>query len=624
MEKFNFSPTEGYENSTDFPNPQSESETREQIQRLHSQTRDFINGLISTFNGKDGAKEIGTELIDELILDDKVASNIAEQILALANLKAYANNFKYLRISDDKAIEYSVDGKEWFATASSGHLIVNDSGSVLPQRTKLRFFNTEVTDDGDTTNIYGIQGPKGEQGLQGIQGPQGEQGPQGIAGTPGEQGPQGLQGIQGIQGEMGPQGPTGLQGPRGLQGVKGEQGIQGIQGETGLQGPRGETGSQGPRGEQGPQGIKGDTGSQGPQGPQGIQGPKGEKGNDGVDGRDYNVSGRFDSLALLEQAYPTGPTEEHPQANAYFVGPEDGDNPIYNWDINAKKWGYAGYLRGPEGPQGPQGEQGPQGPAGAEGAQGPQGPQGIEGPQGPQGEQGPPGEQGPQGPQGLKGEQGPEGPAGAEGPQGPQGIQGPPGEQGPQGEQGPPGAKGDQGLQGPQGPQGIQGPEGPQGERGPQGITGPGVASGGTTGQALFKKGDTDFDTEWKNIPATSWGSITGNLNNQTDLKKIIDDITNKLTDLDKGLASDEISITIAPSNWSSGVFTLNDSRITATSDQEFLKPVYSASLASMFDAIDAAQIEDYGQSAGQAKIICRGTVPTVSINLRVKFLGEK
>ena len=68
------------------------------------------------------------------------------------------------------------------------------------------------------------------------------------------------------------------------------------------------------------------------------------------------------------------------------------------------------------------------------------------------------------------------------------------------------GATGAQGATGPQGPQGIQGiqgetgPQGPTGETGETGATGPagpGVAAGGTTGQFLRKKSNTDYDTEW-------------------------------------------------------------------------------------------------------------------------------
>ena len=249
MEKFNFTPRDGYENSSDFPNPQSESETREQIQRLHTQTRDFINGLVDILSGKDGAKEIGVNQIEELVINGKIAGNVGEQLEALAELKAYAEGFKYLRITEDKAIEFSEDGKVWTTTASSGHLIINESGALMPQRTKLKFYDTVLTDEDDATCIHGIIGPQGEQGLQGVEGPMGPEGPQGIPGATGQQGIQGEQGPQGVQGEQGPQGE------QGEKGATGEQGPIGQTGATGPQGPKGDPGPQGPQGEQGPPGT---------------------------------------------------------------------------------------------------------------------------------------------------------------------------------------------------------------------------------------------------------------------------------------------------------------------------------------------------------------------------------
>ena len=47
------------------------------------------------------------------------------------------------------------------------------------------------------------------------------------------------------------------------------------------------------------------------------------------------------------------------------------------------------------------------------------------------------------------------------------------------------------------GPQGPQGEPGADGKTGPQGPAGPGVAAGGTTGQVLAKKSNTNYDTEW-------------------------------------------------------------------------------------------------------------------------------
>ena len=263
----------------------------------------------------------------------------------------------------------------------------------------------------------------------------------------------GKTGPQGPQGEPGPQGP---EGPQGEPGPAGEIGPRGPQGEPG---PAGEIGPQGPQGEPGP---AGEIGPRGPQGPQGDPGPAGPKGDPGADGTSFKVLGRYDTLAELEAAHPTGNT-----GDAYAVGSAD-SNVIYLWDTDKQAWTNVGSLQGPQGEPGPAGERGP------------------EGPQGPQGEPGPAGERGPQGPQGDPG------PAGERGPEGPQGEPGPAGERGPEG------------------PQGSQGEPGPAGERGPEGLQGepgPGVAAGGTTGQILAKKSDANFDTEWINAP--SGGGLT-------------------------------------------------------------------------------------------------------------------
>jgi hypothetical protein len=59
------------------------------------------------------------------------------------------------------------------------------------------------------------------------------------------------------------------------------------------------------------------------------------------------------------------------------------------------------------------------------------------------------------------------------------------------------------GAQGGQGPQGEVGATGETGAAGPQGDPGPGVAIGGTTGQALVKSSNDDYDTEWADRATT-------------------------------------------------------------------------------------------------------------------------
>lgn len=73
--------------------------------------------------------------------------------------------------------------------------------------------------------------------------------------------------------------------------------------------------------------------------------------------------------------------------------------------------------------------------------------------------------------------------------------------------------RGDQGIQGATGATGATGPTGPQG---PQGIPGVGVPTGGTTGQILYKKSNTDFDTAWENVPTLGVASFQTSLSGLT------------------------------------------------------------------------------------------------------------
>lgn len=481
------------------------------------------NSLVDALNALAAASNMGAADIN----------GDASTVQAELTKRIITGNVKYIRLNSDKVLETSNDGVTWEATGSSGHIIIKPDGTVAPQRSRMKFVNGIVTDDGTQTIITGLKGdtgPQGEKGDTGAQGPKGEQGLTGpvivpsvdangvmsftiqetaIAPQPvsviGPQGPQGVQGYtgatgaRGATGATGPQGLPGPAGPKGEQGEQGARGPQGIQGIQGIQGPKGETG------ERGPAGATGATGATGPKGDKGDTGPKGDTGATGARGA-------------------TGATG--PQGPA-----------------------------GPAGPKGEQGDTGATGATGARGATGAQGPMGPQGPAGPAGKdgtslyiediyptlaalknaipsgndkmyyvqengecyiysetsndwvsvgslQGPIGPQGPQGVQGPQGEVGPKGDTGATGATGPKGATGEKGADGaaatikigtvtsgasasvtnsgttsaavfdfvlPKGDKG---DKGDTGEQGPQGETGATGQAGATGATGPQGIQG--------------------------------------------------------------------------------------------------------------------------------------------------------
>lgn len=337
------------------------------------------------------------DLID-ILVSENAAGEIGSadgtlQVSLNKAIKWGTDDVKYIRLNEDMVLEVSGDGEDWQATGSSGHVIISPTGAVMPQRSRLRFTNGTITDNGIETVITSLKGDKGDTG---------ERGPQGIQGEKGETGSLGPVIVPSIDANgvmsftiqdtaiapqavsvRGPQGPQGVQGEQGPQGARGPQGIQGPVGLQGLQGTQGETGPQGP---QGPQGV---AGAQGPIGPQG------EKGEAGEDGKSFSIKDKYATLADLRNAFPTG--------NEYAYQVTGENNEIFIWSVSQSDWVSLGALQGPQGPQGPQGVQGAQGIQGETGATGPQGPQGVQGVQGPQGQIGPEGPQGPAGTAGADG-----------------------------------------------------------------------------------------------------------------------------------------------------------------------------------------------------------------------------
>lgn len=126
----------------------------------------------------DEAGETIKSYLNDVLLKQLEAAGVEQAVLLPEN----TGGFKYIRLNGDKVLEVSTDGSTWQATGSSGHLIYDKNGVQLPQRSRMKFANSEVTDDGVYTIVQGIKGdtgPQGPQGVQGIQGPEGPQGPRG-------------------------------------------------------------------------------------------------------------------------------------------------------------------------------------------------------------------------------------------------------------------------------------------------------------------------------------------------------------------------------------------------------------------------------------------------------------
>lgn len=295
-------------------------------------------------------------LIDELA-SPQGAQNIGTKMGKTLGAAVVSDDIMGIKLNADKVLEVTSNGTTYEATGSSGHLIIDQYGNAAPQRSRMKFANSNVTDENGVTVVAGVKGDRGDRGPTGPEGQQGIQGPEGRVFVPE------LSDAGQISWELrNPSGATPQ--PRNIRGPQGVQGTQGTQGVQGVPGPQGPSGAQGP------------------------QGPQGAAGAPGLDGRSFTVKGRYNTLLDLQRDYPVGE-----EGDAWAVG-SIADNNVYVWDVTDRNWKNVGPIVGPMGPQGQQGIQGPQG------MQGEQGVQGAEGLQGPQGERGSQGPEGPQGPQG--------------------------------------------------------------------------------------------------------------------------------------------------------------------------------------------------------------------------------
>lgn len=112
MEKFQFTPENGFEDATAFPDPGSETETREQIFRLHQQTRDYINNQIyPVIGGFDNAIEEAKASAEEAKQAAKDAQSSSDSAFATTpdGYKATVDQV-YQTVGDVAKVKATADG----------------------------------------------------------------------------------------------------------------------------------------------------------------------------------------------------------------------------------------------------------------------------------------------------------------------------------------------------------------------------------------------------------------------------------------------------------------------------------------------------------------------------------
>ena len=92
--------------------------------------------------------------------------------------------------------------------------------------------------------------------------------------------------------------------------------------------------------------------------------------------------------------------------------------------------------------------------------------------------------------------------------------------------------------------------------------------------------------------------------------------------DAAESVGSNVKSYTLSASSWSNGTYTISDSLITTSSNQEIL-PAVGITLDQL-KALQTAMLVDGGQSAGKLTLKAMGTVPTIDIPVRIIYRGVK
>ena len=171
-----------------------------------------------------------------------------------------------------------------------------------------------------------------------------------------------------------------------------------------------------------------------------------------------------------------------------------------------------------------------------------------------------------------------------------------------------------------------------KGERGEKGKTGTGTPRGGKTGQYLQKKTDADYDYIWADITTVAWDDVTGKPDayptawgdvseKPATYPSTWDTVSGKPSTF-APTPSVTKSLTLTAASWSSGSYTISDSLITASSNQEIIPAI--GITADQLKELQKAMIVDNGQTTGSMTLKALGTVPTIDVPVRVIYRGDK
>lgn len=154
----------------------------------------------------------------------------------------------------------------------------------------------------------------------------------------------------------------------------------------------------------------------------------------------------------------------------------------------------------------------------------------------------------------------------------------------------------------------------------------PGYVDWNTTMQSYVDAQIQQTKTEiTPSIDPTTHNWLIGGVDTGVDARG--ENVQEDLEELEQKIPSPSITVTIQPSDWVNGQYTISDSRITMNpeSHQEFLPPDWKKDVNDdVIEAIQAANIRSVSQSNGQAVIACMGDVPTIAIQLKIIFRGVK